>query len=103
MRTGTSAAGNSPPRPRWVSCTQYTVRLSLILDAHSTQWYHPPGVGALCSPLVATQFAQLPRWSFHYLTSLGVAFTNFVFLTLVLRFRTQDGTIEVDLSIARSH
>lgn len=31
------------------------------------------GVGALCSPLVATQFSQLPHWSYHYLASLGVA------------------------------
>ncbi|THH32779.1 hypothetical protein EUX98_g1406 [Antrodiella citrinella] len=48
------------------------------------------GLGALCSPLVATQFAQLPRWSFHYLTSLGVALSNVVLLSLVFRFKTQD-------------
>ncbi|KAK0192520.1 MFS general substrate transporter [Armillaria mellea] len=31
------------------------------------------GAGALCAPLVATQFAYLPHWSFHYLVSLGLA------------------------------
>ncbi|KAG6900372.1 hypothetical protein C0993_011722 [Termitomyces sp. T159_Od127] len=31
------------------------------------------GAGALCSPLVATQFSQQRRWSFHYLASLGLA------------------------------
>ncbi|KAI0298683.1 major facilitator superfamily domain-containing protein [Multifurca ochricompacta] len=48
------------------------------------------GVGALASPLVATQFAQLHRWSFHYLTSLGVATLNTVFLVCVFKFKTQD-------------
>jgi len=48
------------------------------------------GVGALSSPLVATQFAQMPRWSFHYLTSLGVALANTIFLVAVIRFRTQE-------------
>lgn len=48
------------------------------------------GFGALCSPLVATQFSQLPRWSFHYLISLGIAFINTVLLAVVLRFRTQN-------------
>ncbi|PBK59802.1 MFS general substrate transporter [Armillaria solidipes] len=48
------------------------------------------GLGALCSPLVATQFAYLPRWSFHYLTSLGVALTNTIFLWAVFRLKTQD-------------
>jgi fucose permease len=31
------------------------------------------GIGALVCPLVATQFAQIPRWHFHYLCSLGLA------------------------------
>ncbi|KAH9852210.1 MFS general substrate transporter [Lenzites betulinus] len=48
------------------------------------------GVGALSSPLVATQFAQLPRWSFHYLVSLGVALSNVILLTAVFRFKDQD-------------
>ncbi|KAJ7033673.1 MFS general substrate transporter [Mycena alexandri] len=34
------------------------------------------GAGALCSPLVATRFAQMDHWSFHYLVSLGIAVIN---------------------------
>lgn len=49
-----------------------------------------PGAGALCSPIVATQFAQLPHWSFHYLTSCGVAFLNLILLIAVFRLKTQD-------------
>ncbi|KAJ7211237.1 major facilitator superfamily domain-containing protein [Mycena pura] len=48
------------------------------------------GAGALASPLVATQFSQLPHWSFHYLTSLGVAISNAVILGFVFRLKTQD-------------
>ncbi|PVF93675.1 MFS general substrate transporter [Serendipita vermifera] len=42
------------------------------------------GLGAFASPLVSTQFAQLPRWSFHFLCSLGLAIlnTSFLFLTV---------------------
>lgn len=54
-----------------------------------TRWF--AGLGALSSPLVATQFSQLPRWSFHYLTALGVAILDTIFLIIVFRFRTQDG------------
>ncbi|KAG6837145.1 hypothetical protein H0H93_014050 [Arthromyces matolae] len=48
------------------------------------------GAGALCSPLVSTQFAQTKHWSYHYLTSLGLAVINTVVLVLVFRFKTQD-------------
>ncbi|KAG1876339.1 MFS general substrate transporter [Suillus subluteus] len=48
------------------------------------------GAGALSSPLVATQFAQLPHWSFHYLCSLGIAFINTVLLIVVFGLKTQD-------------
>ncbi|KAM6503464.1 MFS general substrate transporter [Amanita muscaria] len=48
------------------------------------------GLGAFCSPLVATQFAQLPHWSYHYLVSLGIAFVNLIIMISVFRFRTQD-------------
>lgn len=43
------------------------------------------------SPLVATQFAHLPRWLFHYLTSLGLALSNMALLAVVLRLKRQDG------------
>ncbi|KAL4079401.1 MFS general substrate transporter [Scleroderma citrinum] len=48
------------------------------------------GAGALSSPLISTQFAQLPHWSFHYLTSLGVVLLNTVVLIAVFRLKTQD-------------
>ncbi|THU92825.1 MFS general substrate transporter [Dendrothele bispora CBS 962.96] len=48
------------------------------------------GVGALCAPLVATQFSTIPRWSFYYFCSLGVATINTIVLSVVFRFRTQD-------------
>ncbi|THH32804.1 hypothetical protein EUX98_g1404 [Antrodiella citrinella] len=48
------------------------------------------GVGALSAPLVSAQFAGLPRWSFHYLVSLGISVSNFVALIAVFRFKTQD-------------
>ncbi|KAH9939471.1 MFS general substrate transporter [Amylocystis lapponica] len=48
------------------------------------------GLGALSAPLVATQFAQLPHWSFHYLVSLGIALSNTLLLIGVIRFRTQE-------------
>ncbi|KAJ8589363.1 MFS general substrate transporter [Rhizopogon salebrosus TDB-379] len=47
------------------------------------------GAGALSSPLVATQFSQLPRWNFHYLTSLGIAITNTIALIIVFRLKRQ--------------
>ncbi|KIJ59386.1 hypothetical protein HYDPIDRAFT_100851 [Hydnomerulius pinastri MD-312] len=48
------------------------------------------GAGALSSPLVATQFAQLPHWSFHYLCSLGVAVLNTILLIVVFGLKKQD-------------
>jgi hypothetical protein len=45
----------------------------------------------LVSPIVATQFAQLHRWSFHYLVSLAVATLNTVLLICIFKFKTQDG------------
>ncbi|RPD57708.1 MFS general substrate transporter [Lentinus tigrinus ALCF2SS1-6] len=46
------------------------------------------GAGALSSPLVATQFSQMPRWSFHYLVSLGLALINVCMIASVFKFRT---------------
>ncbi|KAG1798087.1 MFS general substrate transporter [Suillus plorans] len=51
---------------------------------------HAVSAGALSSPLAATQFAQLPHWSFHYLCSLGIAFINTVLLITVFGLKTQD-------------
>ncbi|CAK5266757.1 unnamed protein product [Mycena citricolor] len=48
------------------------------------------GAGLFAAPLVSTQFARLPRWSFHYLVSLGLALLNWCLVFLVFRGRTQD-------------
>ncbi|KAJ6545331.1 major facilitator superfamily domain-containing protein [Mycena capillaripes] len=53
------------------------------------------GAGALSSPLVATQFAQMHHWSFHYLVSLGLAVSNVIILTSTFRFRSQDECLEL--------
>jgi MFS family permease len=49
------------------------------------------GLGAFISPLVATQFAQKHRWTFHFLTSLSVSLTTACTLAYVTRFKSQDG------------
>ncbi|ELU41946.1 hypothetical protein AG1IA_04029 [Rhizoctonia solani AG-1 IA] len=59
-------------RPRWDYCMRAT----------ST-----PGMGAFIAPLIATQFAQLPRWSFYYMTSLGVALLNALSLFSAFKLR----------------
>jgi hypothetical protein len=51
------------------------------------------GLGAFSSPLAATQFAQIPRWSFHFLVSLGLAVSNTVILITVFKLKNQDGTL----------
>ncbi|KAF8664605.1 hypothetical protein AX16_000705 [Volvariella volvacea WC 439] len=48
------------------------------------------GAGALAAPLVSTQFAQMDRWSFHYLISLGLALSDSVLLLAVFRLKSQD-------------
>ncbi|KIJ36292.1 hypothetical protein M422DRAFT_179578 [Sphaerobolus stellatus SS14] len=45
------------------------------------------GIGALISPLIATQFAQITRWSFHWLVVLCLAVINALFLGSVFRLR----------------
>lgn len=54
-------------------------------------WWISPGVGAFAAPLAATQFSRLPRWSFHYLVSLGIAVVNVVLLIVVFGSKQQDG------------
>lgn len=48
------------------------------------------GLGAFASPLVATQFSPMRRWSFHYLVSLGLALSNTLLSIIVFRFRVQE-------------
>ncbi|PIL33534.1 MFS general substrate transporter [Ganoderma sinense ZZ0214-1] len=58
------------------------------------------GLGALASPLVATQFAQMRFWSFHYLVSLGLALINVVQLAAVFKFRPHDACLrEIGLAL----
>ncbi|KAF7329213.1 MFS domain-containing protein [Mycena kentingensis (nom. inval.)] len=51
------------------------------------------GLGCLVSPLVATQFAKLPRrghWGFLYLVTLGLAIANAAMIALVFRGMKQE-------------
>lgn len=50
------------------------------------------GVGAMCAPLVSTQFARFERWSFVYLVHIGLTLINIVLQILAFRFRSQEGT-----------
>ncbi|KAI0822943.1 MFS general substrate transporter [Trametes gibbosa] len=53
------------------------------------------GLGALISPLVATQFAESPtHWSFHYLISMGIYIANTCILWTVFRGRLQQDVME---------
>lgn len=49
------------------------------------------GVGALTAPLVSTQFSQHPRWSFHFLVSLGISVINTIVLVLIFRNKSLEG------------
>ena len=40
------------------------------------------------SPLAATQFSEMKRWNFHYLTSLGMAAICLFLVTVTFRFKT---------------
>ncbi|CAE6416259.1 unnamed protein product [Rhizoctonia solani] len=63
------------------------------------------GTGAFIAPLIATQFSQLPRWSFHYLSSLSVAILNSSLLFFVFRLRRLHevtGALEINASGSQS-
>ncbi|KAF8707385.1 Major Facilitator Superfamily, partial [Rhizoctonia solani] len=47
------------------------------------------GAGAFVAPLVATQFARLRKWSFHFLISLGISLINSLVLFFVFKLRRQ--------------
>ncbi|KJA21447.1 hypothetical protein HYPSUDRAFT_67788 [Hypholoma sublateritium FD-334 SS-4] len=48
------------------------------------------GLGAFLAPLAATHFAQIHRWNFHFLISLGIAVSNTILLIVVFKLKTQD-------------
>ncbi|KAI9065305.1 MFS general substrate transporter [Trametes sanguinea] len=52
------------------------------------------GVGAMCSPLVSTQFARLRRWSFVYLAHIGLTLFNAVLEILAFRLKSQDDCLQ---------
>lgn len=48
------------------------------------------GLGALVSPLIATQFSVLPvKWRFHYLSSLGLAGLSFALILFAFRGKAE--------------
>ncbi|KAJ7050402.1 MFS general substrate transporter [Mycena amicta] len=47
------------------------------------------GAGLFAAPLVSTQFARIPHWSFHYLVSLGITLFNLVIFATVFRGKPQ--------------
>lgn len=48
------------------------------------------GLGALVSPLIATQFSVLPvRWRLHYLSSLGLAGLSFALILVAFRGKAE--------------
>ena len=60
------------------------------------------GVGAMCAPLVSTQFAQLRRWSFGYFVHVGLVLINAVFQAFTFKFKSEAGA-PATLSDPRSH
>ncbi|KAG9102356.1 hypothetical protein FRC06_002074 [Ceratobasidium sp. 370] len=56
------------------------------------------GAGAFIAPLVATQFAQLPRWSFHYLASLALALANTGVLLATFKLKWQNDILGIHTS-----
>ncbi|OJT08121.1 Bypass of stop codon protein 6 [Trametes pubescens] len=52
------------------------------------------GVGAMCAPLVSTQFARFQRWSFVYLVHIGITLANAVLEVLAFRFKSQEDCLQ---------
>ncbi|KAF5330048.1 hypothetical protein D9611_010410 [Ephemerocybe angulata] len=48
------------------------------------------GLGGLVAPFVSTRFAQMERWSFHYLITLGFTMVNLIFFSFAFQFKTLD-------------
>ncbi|KIJ43251.1 hypothetical protein M422DRAFT_170176, partial [Sphaerobolus stellatus SS14] len=53
------------------------------------------GIWALVSPLIATQFANISQWSFHWLVVLCLAEINALVLASAYRLKHSNGTIPV--------
>jgi len=50
------------------------------------------GIGALISPLIATQFAQTEHWYFHYLFLLGATMVTLSVMVIFFRGKPAEGT-----------
>ncbi|KAJ7185631.1 MFS general substrate transporter [Mycena filopes] len=81
------------PRIKNAQSNAYVASLRVNSEMYMGMLHASYGAGALASPLVATQFAQLDHWSFHYLASLGMAVINVIVLTLTFRFRLLDESL----------
>ncbi|KAL1705225.1 major facilitator superfamily domain-containing protein [Schizophyllum commune] len=68
----------------------YVASLANNSEAKMGMLHAAYGLGAFVAPLVSTQFSQMNRWSFHYLTSLGLAVASVVLQIAVFRFRSHD-------------
>ena len=53
------------------------------------------GIGAMCAPLVSTQFASLPRWSFVYLVHIGLAVANGILQAFTFKFKSTEGECSI--------
>lgn len=87
----TSRVSKTEQKRKWDYCMRRMVGDTETRSFQHHRSWNSLGAGAFLSPLVATQFAQLPHWSFHYLTSLGIAVSNTLLLWVVFRLKTQDG------------
>src|ERR1700753_1617631 len=61
------------------------------------------GLGAFASPLVATQFAPIRQWSFHYLVSLSLAVMNAILLSVMFKFKRHQGKLTLFTTPIRSY
>lgn len=95
---GTLQASRTMLKQKWGSHMRFMVRRKSILEFRLClikRVCDLQGAGAFAAPLVATQFSQLNRWSFHYLVSLGISISNAIILIFVFRFKTQNGNLAV--------
>ncbi|KAF5344250.1 hypothetical protein D9758_012350 [Tetrapyrgos nigripes] len=68
----------------------YVASLDTDNSARLSVFHAMYGFGAFSAPLVATQFSQMPRWSFYYLVSMGIASLNLLLILSVFRLRSKD-------------
>lgn len=79
---------------RWVLFTPHMVRSNsrrVFISYYKSHVKSISGLGLLMAPFISTQFAQLPRWSFYYLISLGLSLSNLTLQLAVFRFRSLNG------------